>query len=143
MKCITDYFKGPLYIPSRSLGLELKFIKKWTDLTHLVVLFSFQLSRRLGNVFYNMMNLPLPVSGLQPPPEKNGDRSSDISSPLNCNSVELLNSPRDTEALKSTEPVSEADNPSPSQMSETTWKSMQNCWTFFTSESLTVLTPNA
>uniref|UniRef100_A0A8C1PEF0 Sterile alpha motif domain containing 7 n=1 Tax=Cyprinus carpio TaxID=7962 RepID=A0A8C1PEF0_CYPCA len=79
-----------------------------------------QLSRRLGNMFYNMMNLPLPVSGLQPPPEKSGDRSSDISSPLNCNSVELLSSPRDTEALKSMEPVSEADNPSPTQMSETT-----------------------
>ncbi|XP_016365456.1 sterile alpha motif domain-containing protein 11-like [Sinocyclocheilus rhinocerous] len=79
-----------------------------------------QLSRRLGNMFYNMMNLPLPVSGLQPPPEKSGDRSSDINSPLNCNSVELLSSPRDTEALKSTEPVSEADNPSPTQMSETT-----------------------
>ncbi|XP_077088233.1 sterile alpha motif domain-containing protein 7 [Siphateles boraxobius] len=79
-----------------------------------------QLSRRMGNMFYNMMNLPLPVSGLQPPPEKSGDRSSDISSPLNCNSVELLSSPRDTEALKSTEPVSEADNPSPTQMSETT-----------------------
>uniref|UniRef100_A0A671K4G6 Sterile alpha motif domain containing 7 n=1 Tax=Sinocyclocheilus anshuiensis TaxID=1608454 RepID=A0A671K4G6_9TELE len=79
-----------------------------------------QLSRRLGNMFYSMMNLPLPVSGLQPPPEKSGDRSSDISSPVNCNSVELLSSPRDTEALKSTEPVSEADNPSPSQMSETT-----------------------
>ncbi|XP_052405568.1 sterile alpha motif domain-containing protein 7-like isoform X1 [Carassius gibelio] len=78
-----------------------------------------QLSRRLGSMFYNMMNLPLPVSGLQPPPEKSVDRSSDISSPLNCNSVELLSSPRDTEALKSTEPVSEADHPSPSQMSET------------------------
>jgi len=72
-------------------------------------------------MFYNMMNLPLAVSGLQPPPEKSGDRSSDISSPLNCHSVELLSSPRDTEALKSTEPVSEADNlASPTQMSETT-----------------------
>ncbi|XDV27700.1 hypothetical protein PO909_031195 [Leuciscus waleckii] len=68
-----------------------------------------QLSRRMGSMFYNMMNLPLPVSGLQPPPEKSGDRSSDISSPLNCNSVELLS-----------KPVSEADNPSPTQMSETT-----------------------
>lgn len=79
-----------------------------------------QLSRRLGNMFYNMMNLPLPVSGLQPPPEKSVDRSSDISSPLNCNSVEMLSSPRDTDALKAAEPVSEADNLSPSQMSETT-----------------------
>ncbi|XP_051555041.1 sterile alpha motif domain-containing protein 7-like [Myxocyprinus asiaticus] len=78
------------------------------------------LSRRLGNMYYNMMNLPLPVSGLQLAPEKGGDRSSDISSPLNCNNVEMLGSPRDTEALKSTEPVTEADNPSPTQMSETT-----------------------
>ncbi|XP_051989790.1 sterile alpha motif domain-containing protein 7-like [Xyrauchen texanus] len=77
-----------------------------------------QLSRRLGNMFYNMMNLPLPVSGLQPAPEKGGDRSSDISSPLNCNSMEMLGSPRDTEARKSAEPVTEADNPSPTQMSE-------------------------
>nr|XP_055057629.1 sterile alpha motif domain-containing protein 7 [Misgurnus anguillicaudatus]XP_055057630.1 sterile alpha motif domain-containing protein 7 [Misgurnus anguillicaudatus] len=80
-----------------------------------------QLSRRTGNMFYNMMNLPLPVpvSGLQPPPEKNGDRSSDISSPLICNSVEMLGSPRDTDALKSTEPGTETDNLSPIQMSET------------------------
>lgn len=80
----------------------------------------FQLSRRMGNMFYNMMNLPLAVSGLQPPPEKSGDRSSDISSPLICNSVEMLGSPRDTDALKSTDPVTEADNPSPTQMSDTT-----------------------
>ncbi|XP_056599884.1 sterile alpha motif domain-containing protein 7 [Triplophysa dalaica] len=79
-----------------------------------------QLSRRMGNMFYNMMNLPLAVSGLQPPAEKSGDRSSDISSPLICNSVEMLGSPRDTDALKSTDPVTEADNPSPTQMSDTT-----------------------
>ncbi|TRY81969.1 hypothetical protein DNTS_030978 [Danionella cerebrum] len=79
-----------------------------------------QLSRRLGNMFYSMMNLPLPVSGLQPAAEKSVDRSSDVSSPLHCNSVDLLNSPRDTEALKAAEPGSEADNPSPGQMSETT-----------------------
>lgn len=70
----------------------------------------------MGNMFYNMMNL----SGLQPPAEKSGDRSSDISSPLICNSVEMLSSPRDTEALKSADPVTEADNPSPTQMSDTT-----------------------
>ncbi|XP_076151881.1 sterile alpha motif domain-containing protein 7 [Alosa pseudoharengus] len=79
-----------------------------------------QLSRRMGNMLY-MMNMPLAAPALHSAAEKvGGDRSSEISSPLNCNSVELLGSPcaRDTETLKPSEPLSETENP-PSPASKT------------------------
>lgn len=73
-----------------------------------------QVSRRLGNMFY-MMNLPLTAAALQAAPEKTGDRSSEISSPANCNSVEMMGSPctRDNEVLKPTEQLPETENTSP------------------------------
>ncbi|XP_062337274.1 sterile alpha motif domain-containing protein 7 isoform X2 [Osmerus eperlanus] len=73
-----------------------------------------QVSRRLGNMFY-MMNLPLSAAALQATAEKTGDRSSEISSPANCNSVEMMASPctRDTEVLKHTEQLPESENLSP------------------------------
>ncbi|XP_028834302.1 sterile alpha motif domain-containing protein 7 isoform X2 [Denticeps clupeoides] len=76
-----------------------------------------QVSRRLGSMFY-MMNMHLSASAAQPPSEKAGDRSSEVSSPLN--SVELLGSPctRDAEGLKPAEPTLEAENP-PTPTSET------------------------
>ncbi|XP_061098962.1 sterile alpha motif domain-containing protein 7 isoform X2 [Conger conger] len=60
-----------------------------------------QVSRRLGSMFY-MMNLPLASAALQANPEKAGDRTSEVSSPFNCNSMEILVSPctRDTESTK-------------------------------------------
>ncbi|XP_006637857.2 sterile alpha motif domain-containing protein 7 isoform X2 [Lepisosteus oculatus] len=61
-----------------------------------------QVSRRLGSMFY-MMNLPLAATAMQSVPEKGtGDQSSDINSPLTCNTVELLSSPcpRETESTK-------------------------------------------
>ncbi|XP_015457081.3 sterile alpha motif domain-containing protein 7 isoform X1 [Astyanax mexicanus] len=75
-----------------------------------------QVSRRLGNMFC-MLNLPLAPT-LQPPTEKAVDRSSDISSPLNCHSVELLGSPRDSEGLKPSEPGAEPESQSPIAMNE-------------------------
>lgn len=52
-------------------------------------------------MFY-MMNLPLASAALQANPEKAGDRSPEVSSPFNCNSMESLVSPctRDTESTK-------------------------------------------
>ncbi|KAG5847315.1 hypothetical protein ANANG_G00124710 [Anguilla anguilla] len=74
-----------------------------------------QVSRRLGSMFY-VMNLPLASAALQANPEKAGDRSSEVSSPLNCNSVEMLGSPcvRDTESTKPPE-----ENPPPQAPGET------------------------
>ncbi|XP_030631647.1 sterile alpha motif domain-containing protein 7 [Chanos chanos] len=80
-----------------------------------------QVSRRLGSMFC-MMNLPpLAAPTLQPAQEKSVDRSSEISSPLNCNSVELLGSPctRDTEVMKGADVSAETDNPSPTAINET------------------------
>ena len=76
--------------------------------------FPHKVSRRLGNMFY-MMNLPLSAAALQATTEKTGDRSSEISSPANCNSVEMMGSPctRDTEVLKPTEQLPESENLSP------------------------------
>ncbi|KAL4635853.1 sterile alpha motif domain-containing protein 7 isoform X1 [Arapaima gigas] len=74
-----------------------------------------QVSRRLGSMLY-MMNLHLPAtSSLQASSEKAGDRSSEISSPLNCNSVEMLGSPcsRDMESTRPPEPLSGQENPPP------------------------------
>ncbi|XP_018609037.1 sterile alpha motif domain-containing protein 7 isoform X2 [Scleropages formosus] len=79
-----------------------------------------QVSRRLGSILY-MMSLPLPATAtLQAPSEKAGDRSSEISSPLNCNSVDMLGSPcsRDTESTKPPEPLSGQENPPPPVMNE-------------------------
>ncbi|XP_029929525.1 sterile alpha motif domain-containing protein 7 [Myripristis murdjan] len=78
-----------------------------------------QVSRRLGSMFY-MMNLPLPSAALQVAPEKPGDRSSEIGSPVNCNSEEMLASPRDPEALKSTEHLHDTENNSPPSASSET-----------------------
>ncbi|KAJ8357064.1 hypothetical protein SKAU_G00198580 [Synaphobranchus kaupii] len=74
-----------------------------------------QVSRRLGSMFY-VMNLPLTSAALQANPEKAGDRSSEVSSPLNCNSVEMLGSPctRDTESTKPPD-----ENPPPQVLGET------------------------
>ncbi|XP_036410554.1 sterile alpha motif domain-containing protein 7 [Megalops cyprinoides] len=79
-----------------------------------------QVSRRMGSMFY-MMNLPLAAAALQTNPEKAGDRSSEVSSPLNCNSVELLGSPctRDMESAKPPEQAPMMDNPTPQSTVET------------------------
>ncbi|KAM6948797.1 sterile alpha motif domain-containing protein 7 [Aplochiton taeniatus] len=71
-----------------------------------------QVSKRLGSMFY-MMNMPLSSAAMQTAPEKTGDRSSEISSPANCNSVDMMGSPRDTDVLKSTEQLTETENTSP------------------------------
>ncbi|XP_053293195.1 sterile alpha motif domain-containing protein 7 [Pleuronectes platessa] len=71
-----------------------------------------QVSKRLGNMLY-MMNLPLPTAPLHATPEKPGDRSSEIGSPVNCNSEEMVASPRDPDVLKSTEHLHETENNSP------------------------------
>ena len=69
-----------------------------------------------------VMNVPLSSTTLQATPEKPGDRSSDMGSPVNCASEDLLASPRDPDALKSTEHIHEAENSSPpSASSETAW----------------------
>ncbi|XP_029582264.1 sterile alpha motif domain-containing protein 7 [Salmo trutta] len=83
-----------------------------------------QVSRRLGSMFY-MMNVPLAAAAaaLQAAPEKaGGGRSSEISSPVNCNSVEMMGSPctRDPEGLKPTDSLPETDNPSPPSASSGT-----------------------
>ncbi|KAM6990553.1 sterile alpha motif domain-containing protein 7 isoform 1-T2 [Tautogolabrus adspersus] len=79
-----------------------------------------QVSRRMGNMLY-MMNLPLPNAPLQATPEKPGDRSPELGSPVNCNSEEMVASPRDPDVLKSTENLQETDNNNslPSASSET------------------------
>ncbi|XP_042354245.1 sterile alpha motif domain-containing protein 7 [Plectropomus leopardus] len=78
-----------------------------------------QVSRRLGNMLY-MMNLPLSTSTLQATPEKPTDRSSEIGSPVNCNSEEMIASPRDPDVLKSTEHLHEMENNSPPSASSET-----------------------
>ncbi|KAM8728040.1 sterile alpha motif domain-containing protein 7 [Acanthopagrus schlegelii] len=80
-----------------------------------------QVSRRMGNMLY-MMNLPLATTAttLQATPEKPGDRSPEISSPVNCNSEEMMVSPRDSDVLKSTEHLHETENNSPPSASSET-----------------------
>ncbi|KAG8014286.1 Sterile alpha motif domain-containing protein 7 [Nibea albiflora] len=78
-----------------------------------------QVSRRLGNMLY-MMNLPLSAATLQSTPEKAGDRSPEIGSPVNCNSEEMMASPRDSDVLKSTEHLHETENNSPPSASSET-----------------------
>lgn len=78
-----------------------------------------QVSRRLGSMVY-MMNLPLSNTTLQTTPEKPGDRSSEIGSPVNCNSEEMIASPRDPDVLKSTEQLHETENNSPPSASSET-----------------------
>lgn len=83
-----------------------------------------QVSRRLGSMLY-MMNLPLSTAALQATPEKPGERSSEIGSPINCNSEEMVASPRDPDVLKSAEHLHEVENNSPpSASSETAWPVM-------------------
>ena len=82
-------------------------------------LFTPQVSRRLGNMLY-MMNLPLSTATLQATPEKPGDRSPEIGSPVNCNSEEMMASPRDPDILKSTEHLHETENISPPSASSET-----------------------
>ncbi|TWW73655.1 sterile alpha motif domain-containing protein 7 [Takifugu flavidus] len=71
-----------------------------------------QVSRRLGNMFY-MMNPPLSAAALQAAPGKPGDRSPEMGSPINCNSEEMMASPRDPDVLKSSEHLQETENSSP------------------------------
>ncbi|CDQ56245.1 unnamed protein product [Oncorhynchus mykiss] len=106
-----------------------------------------QVSSRLGSMLY-MMSLPLSAAAaLQATSEKaGGDRSSEISSPVYCNSVEMMGSPctRDPEGRKPTDPLPETDNPSPpSASTEKGVKQIQ--WisfdTFFT-RHFTSLTQN-
>ncbi|XP_032386705.1 sterile alpha motif domain-containing protein 7 [Etheostoma spectabile] len=78
-----------------------------------------QVSRRLGSMLY-MMNLPLSTSNLQATPEKPADRSSEIGSPVNCNSEEMMASPRDPDVLKPTEHLPETENNSPPSASSET-----------------------
>lgn len=63
-------------------------------------------------MFY-MMNLPLSSTSLQATPEKTGERSPEIGSPVNCNSEEMMASPRDPDVLKSTDHLHETENNSP------------------------------
>lgn len=60
-----------------------------------------------------MLNLPLTGSTLQTTPEKPGDRSPEIASPGNCNSEDMIASPRDADGMKSSEHLHEAENSSP------------------------------
>nr|XP_057925128.1 sterile alpha motif domain-containing protein 7 [Doryrhamphus excisus] len=71
-----------------------------------------QVSRRMGSMLY-MMNLPLPAATLQAAPDKPGDPSSETGSPVNCNSEEMMASPRDVDILKASEHLQETDNNSP------------------------------
>ena len=73
----------------------------------------------MGSMFY-MMNIPLPNPGLQATPEKTGERSSEIGSPVNCNSEETMGSPRDSDVLKSTEHIHDTENNSPQEVSTET-----------------------
>ena len=75
----------------------------------------------MGNMLY-MMNLPLATTAtaLQATPEKPGDRSPEIGSPVNCNSEEMMVSPRDSDVLKSTEHLHETENNSPPSASSET-----------------------
>ncbi|AWP03817.1 putative sterile alpha motif domain-containing protein 7 [Scophthalmus maximus] len=78
-----------------------------------------QVSKRLGSMLY-MMNLPLSTATMHATPEKPGDRSSEIGSPVNCNSEEMVASPRDPDVLKSTEHLQETENNSPPSASSET-----------------------
>ncbi|XP_017266355.1 sterile alpha motif domain-containing protein 7 [Kryptolebias marmoratus] len=78
-----------------------------------------QVSRRMGSMLY-MLNLPLTGTTLQATPEKPGDRSPEIGSPGNCNSEDMMASPRDPEAMKSSEHLHEAENNSPPSASSET-----------------------
>ncbi|KAM9790545.1 sterile alpha motif domain-containing protein 7 [Syngnathus typhle] len=76
-----------------------------------------QVSRRTGSMLY-MMNLPLPAGPLQGAPDnKPGDHSSEMGSPGNCNSEEMIimaASPREAiDVLKPAEHLCEPDNTSP------------------------------
>jgi len=73
----------------------------------------------MGNMLY-MMNLPLATAALQANPEKPADRSSEAGSPVNCNSEEMMASPRDPDVLKSTEHLQETENNSPPSASSET-----------------------
>uniref|UniRef100_A0A8C6TEK5 Sterile alpha motif domain containing 7 n=1 Tax=Neogobius melanostomus TaxID=47308 RepID=A0A8C6TEK5_9GOBI len=77
-----------------------------------------QVSRRMGSLLY-LMNMPLPAAGIQGPPEKAGDRSSEIGSPVNCNSDEMVASPRDPDLLKSSDPHETENHSPPLNSSET------------------------
>ncbi|XP_004555411.2 sterile alpha motif domain-containing protein 7 [Maylandia zebra] len=78
-----------------------------------------QVSRRLGSMLY-MMNLPLSTAPLQTTPEKPGERSSEIGSPINCNSEEMVASPRDPDVIKSADHLHDAENNSPPSASSET-----------------------
>ncbi|XP_013862854.1 sterile alpha motif domain-containing protein 7 [Austrofundulus limnaeus] len=78
-----------------------------------------QVSRRMGSMLY-MLNLPLTGSTLQATPEKPGDRSPEIPSPGNCNSEDMMASPRDADGMKSSEHLHEAENCSPPLVSNET-----------------------
>ncbi|XP_058504404.1 sterile alpha motif domain-containing protein 7 [Solea solea] len=78
-----------------------------------------QVSKRMGSMLY-MMNLPLATATLHTTPEKPGDRSPEIGSPVNCNSEEMIASPREREVLKSTEQLHETENNSPPSASSET-----------------------
>ncbi|XP_061834783.1 sterile alpha motif domain-containing protein 7 isoform X1 [Nerophis lumbriciformis] len=70
-----------------------------------------QVSRRMGGMLY-MINLPLPAAALQTAPDKPGDHSSEMGSPVNCNSEEMMASPSG-DVLKASEHLHETDNSSP------------------------------
>ncbi|XP_061777122.1 sterile alpha motif domain-containing protein 7 isoform X2 [Nerophis ophidion] len=70
-----------------------------------------QVSRRMGSMLY-MINLPLPAAALQTAPDKPGDHSSEMGSPVNCNSEEMMASPSG-DVLKASEHLHETDNNSP------------------------------
>lgn len=85
----------------------------------------------MGSMMY-MMNLPLPAGPLQAAPDKPGDHSSELGSPVNCNSEEMMMmaaSPRETaDILKPGEHLCEPDNCSPRAKELTTepiWKLWQ------------------
>ncbi|MEQ2193593.1 hypothetical protein XENOCAPTIV_004950 [Xenoophorus captivus] len=78
-------------------------IRKWTVN---------DVSRRMGSLMY-MLNLPLSSAPLQTASEKPGDRSPEMGSPVNCNSEDMVASPRDPEVIKSTEHLHEAEHSSP------------------------------
>lgn len=76
-----------------------------------------QVSRRMGSLLY-LMNMPLPSTGMQGTAEKAVDRTSEISSPVNCNSDEMVASPRDPDLLKSSDPHETENHSPPSNSSE-------------------------
>ncbi|XP_014330367.1 sterile alpha motif domain-containing protein 7 [Xiphophorus maculatus] len=83
-----------------------------------------QVSRRMGSMMY-MLNLPLSGAALQAASEKPGDRSPEMGSPVNCNSEDMVASPRDPEVIKSTEHLHEAENSSPPSASSEMARSLQ------------------